>query len=387
MLCFVPVWAGVQVKAYFEPQTLWGVVVLAVVLSAGGGLGGRVTAIDGLVASYFVVSMVPVVTGGATVATVFTIAVQWLAAFLVGRLICHHVGYPWLLRCIAVAFSVVAVLAVIEYMTGQNFFLEIPGAAAQLAEWGTLQGRGNVLRSEGAFGHSIALGAALAMAIPLTLAADLRPVLRVAMVSAMLAGVAVTFSRIGLITAALGILLSLVALREEMPARLRVALAGTATVAGALLLPVVRQAFAAAGDEAANSAAYRGDLLSLAAEMRVLGLSGSFSRSPSGRVTFGEFRSIDSALILQGLTYGWLSLVLAIVLLVVATIAVLSGRASGPAIAVVAQIPALATVALITQYSAMIWFVAGLAVYAATRTRPEPREPVRPLTKVAPSLG
>lgn len=387
VLCFVPVWAGVQVKAYLEPQTLAALVVLAVVLTSGGRLGGRVTAVDGVVAAFFLVSLVPVVTGGATVSTVFTIAVQWLGAYLVGRLICHRVGYAWLLRCIAVVFTVVAVLAVVEYLTGENFFLDIPGAAAQFAEWGTLQGRGDVLRAEGAFGHSIALGAALAMAVPLTLAADLRPVLRVSMVTVMLAGVAVTFSRIGLITAALGILLSLVVLREEMSARLRIALAGVATLAAAFLLPVVRQAFAAAGDEAADSAAYRGDLLSLAGEMRVLGLSGSFNRSPTGRATFGEFRSIDSALMLQGLTYGWLSLVLALVLLAVGAVAVLGGRASGPGIAVVAQIPALATVALITQYSAMIWFVAGLAVYAATRPRPAPQEQFRPLVGAATPLG
>lgn len=387
VLCFVPVWAGVQVKAYLEPQTLMAFVVLAVVVSAGGRLGGRVTAVDAVVAAFFLVSLVPVALGGATVSTVFTIAVQWLGAYLVGRLVCHRVDYAWLLRGIAVVFTVVAVLAVIEYLTGENIFLQIPGAAAQLAEWGTLQGRGDVLRAEGAFGHSIALGAALAMAIPLTLASDLRPVVRVVMVAAMLSGVAVTFSRIGLITAALGIALSLVALRDEMPARLRITLAGVAALAGAFLFPVVRQAFAAAGDEAADSAAYRGDLLSLTGEMRVLGLSGAFNRSPTGRTTFGEFRSIDSALMLQGLTYGWLSLVVALVLLAVGTVAVLTGRASGPAIAVVAQIPALATVALITQYSAMIWFVAGLAVYATTRAATEQRAPIRRPAGAATPLG
>lgn len=386
VLAFVPVWAGVRLKIYLEPQTLWALLVLGVLLSVGGRLRGRVTAVDAMVAAFFLVSLVPVLTGGATVPAVFTIVVQWLGAYLVGRLAGERVGYAWILRLVAAVFTVVAVLAVLEYFTGENVFLQIPGASAQFAEWGTLQGRGNVLRAEGAFGHSIALGAALAMAIPLTLASDFRPVVRVTMVVLMLAGVGVTFSRIGLVTAATGIVLSIMVLREAMSGRLRLVLAGAATLAGVLLLPVVRQVFAAAGDEATDSAAYRGHLLSLAGEMRVLGLSTSFTRSPTGRVTFGDFRSIDSALMLQGLTYGWLSLVVAVVLLVVGTVAVLTGRASAPTVAVVAQIPALATVALITQYSAMFWFMAGLAVYAATR-RPEPEVPVRTMIGASPPLG
>jgi hypothetical protein len=41
-----------------------------------------------------------------------------------------------------------------------------------------------------------------------------------------------------------------------------------------------------------------------------------------------------------------------------------SGRATAPTVALVAQIPAFATVALITQYSTFTWFVAGLAVFS-----------------------
>jgi hypothetical protein len=135
---------------------------------------------------------------------------------------------------------------------------------------------------------------------------------------------------------------------------------------------VVTRVFAAAGSEATDSAAYRGDLLALVGTMRPLGLSEAFHRSPTGVVSFGRFHSIDSALILQGLTYGWLSLVLVLVLLAAAAFAVVTGRASAPTIAIAAQIPAFATVALITQYSTMVWFVAGLAVFAEARRRSRP---------------
>jgi hypothetical protein len=65
---------------------------------------------------------------------------------------------------------------------------------------------------------------------------------------------------------------------------------------------------------------------------------------------------------------------------------VVTRRASAPAIALVAQIPALATVALITQYSTMVWFVAGLAVHAATG-RPVPGEQVPETVAARPSNG
>jgi hypothetical protein len=196
------------------------------------------------------------------------------------------------------------------------------------------------------------------------------------MVVVMVAGVAVTFSRIGLVSVALGIVLSIVSLREEMPTRLRALLAGAVAVAAVILYPVVSGVFTAAGAEATDSAAYRGDLLPLVADMRVLGVSASYHLSPTGQVSFGGFHSIDSALILLGLTYGWLSLLLAVLLLGVAVVAVLTRRASAPAIALVAQIPALATVALITQYSTMVWFIAGLAVYAASVRRARAAAPL-----------
>jgi hypothetical protein len=147
--------------------------------------------------------------------------------------------------------------------------------------------------------------------------------------------------------------------------------AGTSVALAAA--PLVSSVFLAAGAEATNSAAYRGSLVSLVGDIDALGFSSAFSRSPTGEVSFGAFRSIDSALILHGLTYGWASLAVALVLLAMAAGAVLLRRAAAPTIAVGAQIPALVAVALITQYATMLWFVAGFAVYAqAARSAARP---------------
>ncbi|MGY1750492.1 hypothetical protein [Modestobacter sp. SYSU DS0511] len=369
VLSFVPVWAGISVGVYFQPQVLWGLLVIAAALPTTAGSALRPVAVDVLLGLFVLASLAPLLAGRATLTSVFVVAVQWLGAFLAGRLIAHRTGYEWCLRVVALVFTVVAAGAVAEYLTGLNPFVLIPGAADQYAVWGTIQERGGVARAEGAFGHSIALGAALSMAVPMTLASSFRLGARLGMVLMMVAGVVVTFSRIGLVTTVIGIVLSIAVMREELPARLRVLLAGSVAAVGVAVLPLITRVYAAAGDEASNSAHYRGDLLSLVEDMRALGFSSAFYRSPTGDVFFGAFRSIDSALVLQGLTYGWVSLAAAVLLLGWACLAVVTRRAAAPTIALVAQIPALATVALITQYSTMVFFVGGLAVYAQSLGR------------------
>lgn len=376
VLAFLPVWAPVTGPLPFQPQVLWGLVTLAAVLPLVARPRLHPVAADGLVALFVLASVLPLLAGRSSVTSVLVVAVQWLGAYLIGRTIADRAGYDRVLRAVAVVFTVVAALALVEFLSGWNPFLLVPGSGTRHETWAVLQERGGVTRAEGAFGHSIALGAALSMAVPMTLAAPFPLVARVLMVMVMVGGVVVTFSRIGLITTVLGLVLSLVALREEMTRRLRLLLAASVVAVGLAVLPLLSRVFASAGDEAAKSAAYRGDLLSLVGEMRALGFSSAFYRSPTGEVYFGSFRSIDSALILQGLTYGWISLALAVLLLAVGVLAVVTGRASAPTIALVAQVPAFATVALITQYSTMVWFVGGLAVFAQVlRRRPLPSSP------------
>ena len=65
-----------------------------------------------------------------------------------------------------------------------------------------------------------------------------------------------------------------------------------------------------------------------------------------------------------------LALIAAGVAIVVAIILVLRGKAQPATIAIVAQVPALATVALITQYSIMLWIVIGFAATSQLALRP-----------------
>jgi hypothetical protein len=363
VMCFVPIWTGVSVQVFLQPQIAVGLLVLAVACTRAGHLRTRFTRMDLLVLLFVLACVAPLAIGAATVTSVFLALIQYLGAYLVGRTLPALVGHGRLLVVVTVAFALVAVLALAETLTGINVFHSLPGSAALRSEWGQLQLRGGDLRAEGAFGHSIALGASLALALPLVLVAPLRPWVRAGVAVLILVAVVATFSRIALVTAAAGVVLS-VLVSTELPRRLRLMLAGAGTVVTLAAVPLLNRVFVAAGDEAANSAAYRADLLSLVDDIDVLGLSSAFARSSDGDVSYGAFGSIDSALILHGLTYGWVSLVLALAMLAAAGVAVLLRRATAPTIAVAAQIPALATVALITQYATMLWFVAGFAVFA-----------------------
>ena len=134
----------------------------------------------------------------------------------------------------------------------------------------------------------------------------------------------------------------------------------------AALLPFVSQVFADAGTEAANSSDYRGQLLGLVGAMTWIGTSNASVVTAGGDSLYAGFNSVDSAVLLLGLTYGIVALICALVLFGAGVLAMLRRRGGPAVIAVVAQVPVLLTVALITQYAALFWFVVGLAVHAVT---------------------
>jgi hypothetical protein len=208
----------------------------------------------------------------------------------------------------------------------------------------------------------------------LTLAAKFPFAVRLGMVGLMLCATVFTFSRIGIVCAFLGILLCALFLRERLRARERAAILGGGAVLALSMTPLVTAVFSEAGDEAVNSGAYRGDLFTLLSQAELIGFSDTVHRAPSGNLSFGRFVSIDSQLVLTSLTTGVLALVAAGIAIAVAIVLCLRGRAQPATIAIVAQLPALATVALITQYAVMLWLVVGIAAttQALARTAPLP---------------
>ena len=363
---FVPVWFGVSVGPFLSLTTVLGVLVLVSLTP----LDLRpVTTTDWIVVAFFAACLAPIAVGAGNINTFALVLTQWCVAYGVGRLAPIKTGLTWIYGAVAVVFTAVAIGTLTEFFLSWNPFVTLSRPNSLYVIWGTLQERGGIIRAEWAFGHSIALGASLALAVPLVLASSFSVRVRLVMSATLLAASAVTFSRIGIIGAILGFILSVVFLGHALTTRAKLAMVAGLLVVGAVLAPVVVGTFSMAGNEAINSSAYRGNLLRLLPEVAVFGTSGAASTSSVGERRFGNFESIDSALIYLGLNYGWIAFALAILLLAGAVVTLFAGRATPPTIALVAGIPALTSVALITQYSLFFWFVAGLAVYAqAIRT-------------------
>jgi hypothetical protein len=359
-LCFVPIWVGAG-GAVFLP----GLVLLSAlaVVAWAGSPGLSVSAVDVVVLTIAILYCVAFLLGLGRISDGLTLFAYWILAYMMGRLAPARISVSVLYRILVIVFAAVAVLAFVEYISGENLFVRLFTASnTQFKLWGEIQPRGGMLRVEGAFGHSIALGACLALAVPLVLAAKFPLRIRMLVVAGLLGAVALTFSRIGMMAAVTSLVLTVVFLPSGLTLRNRLAFLALLAAVAAAAFPFLAGTFVEAGGEAAGSAAYRADLLALVPQMRLLGVAEVFQVLPDGTAYFGNFRSIDSALILLGLSYGLIPLVAVAGLLVAATVLMLRGKATPPTIALVAQLPSLATVALITQYSFFLWFICGLAV-------------------------
>ncbi|MFF1632845.1 hypothetical protein [Leifsonia sp. NPDC058248] len=364
VLCFVPVWIGLGIGFngnYYLPAVAAAALLVSVALLPIRSF--RFSLLDALVVMLIVFGLTSLLAKSPTIALgfAFSLVTYFVIGYVIGRIAPLRVDPTWIYGAIGVALTVVSVLAIIEFFTGWNPFVLIHVNNSMFAIWGTLQERGGVMRAEGAFGHSIALGSSLAIAVPLTLAARFPLLVRAGMVLLMLFATVLTFSRIGMIGALLGLVLSIVFMRDEISRRSRIVLTSCVVLVSAVLFPLVSTVFDDAGSEASGSAAYRSDLLSLLGSMNLVGVADSAEKDSTGQVYFGNFRSIDSQLILSGLSSGLIALILIVVALAVGIVLVFMRRATPPTIAVVAQIPAFATVALITQYSVFVWFAIGLA--------------------------
>ena len=363
VVAFVPIWIDVP-AVVFRPSAASataGVVALVLLLHAPGF---RWTFPD-LLASFVLISTVgPFLFGLVPFNAVLSVLVIWCTAFVLGRFILLVVDPELLYALVGVIFGIVGLLAVVEFMTGWHGLSSWGPANGARATWGTIQDRAGLSRAEGAFGHSIALGSTLAMTAVLTLQARLPKLVRLGLIAIMVAGIGVTLSRGALLCLGAGIALALLFVPERRVRELRVPIVAVTVLGTIAYTPVVLGVFSKAGTEASSSAEYRGDLLSLLRVIEVVGRSAAIQVTPVGNTYIGGFRSIDNQMLIFGLNFGWLMMVVVTVLLCVACVALVSGRGTIPTAAIVAQAPALVTVALITQYAVFFWFVLGLAVGA-----------------------
>lgn len=359
-LFFIPVWIGVSLGPFWSAITL---MAGAAVVAFGRNL--TLLPVDGVVTLLVFMMLAQYGLKLASLATVVTAMSEWILPYILGRLVLGRLEQPTFVDIVAVFVVVAAVLGLVEFGTHTNLFTRItgPGSVSLYETWGTLQERGGNLRVEGAFGHSIAFGATLAMGSAFILACRWKPWIKLIGLLLVTGAVAASLSRLALLTLALTVGLSLV-LMPGLGRRLRVGILVLGGLGGVALLPYVTGILLAAGEEASGSADYRLDLMSLLKVVRPLGSAEDFVGLTTGGSYLGVFaRSIDNAALVAALRVGWVGAILLLIVVGFAALRLLQRGGANPAsIAVAAQIPSLFTVAFITQFAVAFWFLVGVAV-------------------------
>lgn len=359
VLFFVPVWIGVSVGFFWSAITL---LTLVAVLTSLSDI--RLTSIDLVMAVFAFMVVVLFAVKAATLSATVIALLEWVLPYVWGRLVLARVHRSFLTKVIAVVAVVAAVLGLVEFASGTNVFVSLPAMSADLyATWGPLQVRADRLRVEGAWGHSIALGAGFAMSSAFVVAARWPVIVRLIALGLIAGATVTTISRIGMLTLGFTIVLA-VMLLPGLDKALRWAV-GALTVVGVLvIIPFVGEVFLEAGDEAGGSADYRTGLFSLVSQVQLFGGAGDWTGLTVGGDYLGAYaKSIDNAFLVFALRFGWVPSLLLVAALVLVGLSILRPGAASPAsIAVAAQLPAIFAVALITQAGAYLWFLTGLAV-------------------------
>lgn len=357
----LPVWVGVNVGFFMSAITL---LTLGMVVLHSGRF--RLKGPDAFMLLFVGLIVVLFATTQVELSYLVSGILELALPYFWGRIIYERLGASTITGWIAGAAVGVGLLAIVEFATGSNLFAIIPGYEPLRASWASLQPRAGFLRVEGAFGHSIALGGVLAMSAAFVLAAPARAWAKLAGVAAVGTAVVLTFSRIGIITFVLTVVLSILVLRS-VGTTTRWLVAGLLAIALLVLVPFLDTVFLDAGGEAGGSADYRGDLTILLSQVRFIGGASGWEDLVVGDVYLGSFTaSTDNAFISVLLRYGYLpTAALFAAYAGAVALAIRAKRMSPAAVAIVAQLPGLFAVAFITQYGILLWFVVGLAVSSA----------------------
>jgi hypothetical protein len=383
-LTMLPSWLGVDIFADVPIQSL---IAIAAIIAIVGSMGFKPNKFDFYFCTFLVISLAAVLLAGSSQAIWGQFALQWAPSYLVARVVISATGIRFAVRAVAVVFALVGGLALIELLFTWHPYAAFMADAPQHQKFnesfqkfdesfgmqrgaGDIQTRAGVDRSEWAFGHSLALGGALALAVPFILGSTFGRLLKALMLALALAGIVATASRAALIAAVVTLILYNLAYFAKPGVRVTMAVI---TCAGVALIPDQLNSFAlGVTSEEQESAAYRSYLYqTLPSELPAVGKADFVTFTSSG-VQIGRFPSIDGAFLWIGVSFGWVIVALLLIPFAVMAVRLIAAKASIAEVALLGQLPMLATVALITQWQGFLFFVAGFAVQMAVTTTTRP---------------
>lgn len=356
-VCALPFWLGVHYFTYLPPASLTG---LCILIGAFHGSKWRLTNPDIFVFGTCSFAVTLSILGISLPGHGANVLFQWVVAFLIARVLVQKTGLLFAFRSITIVFSITAAFSIIEFITGWNPYYSLSGDSVQADVLASAQARGGIYRSEWAFGHSIALANSLAMAIPIAVASRMNRLWTLLTVALLLGGVIVTFSRSGIFTAIIAVLFVYLFSPSRTTSNGKSSVLITLGVASWFVLPAVIEVFSSASEETSRSAEHRLAILNLIPYLNIFGVADDYTESAGGQFNWHGVISIDNAFLRMGVNFGILLAFVFLVGILILLFVVLSRRGTAPMISVVAVIPALFTVSLITQFGALFWFYVGL---------------------------
>jgi hypothetical protein len=362
----LPCWIGVS-GGSFLPASLLGSIMALTCLFAGARwtpTKADLCVVVLLIASAFGVYFGST-SGASSMSAFVSMLTLWVPGYLVGRYVCEKAGISFVKSSVATTFGVVGLLAIAEKVFSWHLFAGQLGMNSLSEIWAPIQIRGGEERSEWAFGHSIALGGSIALAIPFLINSSMRTKSKLVVLALMLGGVATTLSRGAMLAAGLTLVLALLT-SKSIKAGHKLWLLLAAAAFGVYMILGFAEVSETAGSEVTDSSGYRVSLFSrLVSTLQPIGRSTAYMSGANNQVQYGNYASIDNAFMALGLGFGWIAMVAVAIPFVVMSVRFARGRSSFAEIALLGQLPVITTVAMITQYQVMVWMVAGLAATLA----------------------
>lgn len=385
----LPYWVGLEFGGSFMPVSVaWGALCAFAALLSGVKL--QVHAIDLMVMALCGLCLVAVLTLGSDAGDFFAIAGRWVLFYFLGKLIYQTTNPERITGVLAAAGALLGGIAVMEFALDWHPFasLELQSTASSI--WSPIQLRGGMPRSEFSFGHSIALGSVIAALVPYVVWAKWKRWATGLTLAVMLAGILVTFSRSAILVFVLGIVLAILLSARKHASGRRVGAIVALTVAGVLLVPAALRVYGRAGAEVTASAAQRIRMLELVPYVQPIGPAGNAVAAPDGRVGYagarGIYWTVDNAMLVTALQFGLIIAVALALLLVGIAACALRAMRSPVAVSFLAQLPVVLMVDFITQYAAVFWLSAGMAVAVGMARRSRSGE-VQPADLVSQGRG
>jgi hypothetical protein len=363
VVSLVPFWTRFGVGA--TPSVVLGALVLVGVLASPASRKTRFAAVDAALILATAIVMVYVAAGGLPFFLVSSFLLVAGSAYILGR-----VAYQSTQGTFAAIMVVVALWGVAEFVFDWHAFENwFPSADHH---WNILQVRGNLTRSEAGMGHAIAYAAALALSLPF--ARELRrPGIAQLII---IAGICASLSRGPMLAMVLTLGLGAVALTSGSK-RIRAILV---VLVGMVVVGVLFD-FLYSGDysdEVVGSGDARSRQLEFAISLlNPLGPATGIGVS-DGTLNITGMDVIDSTPLRFSVNFGWIIAILLLAPVWQSAVAFARGKAGPASIALLGQIPILLVTSLITQWQALFFFVAGMAMTEVLDKRRQPDKVMPP---------